>query len=55
MHLLHTMPILFDATFSDGLSAEVQVNPEFGTVEAAKEQANKYATVIGRLPTSLAG
>lgn len=44
---------LFDASFSDGLSAEIQVNPEFGTVEAAASQAGYYADAIGRLPTSL--
>ncbi len=44
---------LFNATFSDGLGAEIQVNPEFGTVAAATEQANKYAIEIGRLPTVL--
>jgi hypothetical protein len=44
---------LFDATFDDGLAAEVQVNPEFDTEEAALEQALKYADVIGRLPTAL--
>ncbi len=46
-------PYLFDATFSDGLVAEVQVNPEFGSTEAARAQADKYAIVIGRLPRSL--
>jgi hypothetical protein len=44
---------LFDATFDDGLGAEVQVNPEFGSESAAQEQALKYAEVIGRLPTAL--
>ena len=44
---------LFNATFSDGLGAEIQVNPEFGSVAAATEQANKYGTEIGRLPTVL--
>lgn len=44
---------LFDATFSDGLTAEVQVNPEFATVEAARAQAEKYALVIGRIPKAL--
>ena len=27
---------LFDARFDDGLSSEVQVNPEFGSVPAVK-------------------
>jgi hypothetical protein len=44
---------LFDASFDDGLSIEVQVNPELGSVEAARVQAEYYAEVIGRLPTAL--
>jgi hypothetical protein len=44
---------LFNTTFSDGLATEVQVNPEFETVDAAMGQAIKYSTVIGRLPTAL--
>jgi hypothetical protein len=44
---------LFDATFSDGLSAEIQVNPEFGSSEAARVEAEKYAIVIGRIPKAL--
>jgi hypothetical protein len=44
---------LFDASFDDGLTVEVQVNPEFGTVEAARVEAEFYAEVIGRLPTAL--
>jgi len=44
---------LFEAAFDDGLSAEVQVNPEFGTPAAASVQAGKYAEVIGRLPIAL--
>ncbi len=43
---------LFIASFDDGLTAEVQVNPEFGSALALSE-ARKYAEVIGRLPTSL--
>lgn len=45
-------PLLFKATYSDGLAIEVQVNPEFGAAAAATE-ALKYATVVGRLPTAL--
>jgi hypothetical protein len=45
-------PLLFKATYSDGLVIEVQVNPEFGAGAAATE-ALKYATVVGRLPTAL--
>src|SRR5688572_21680555 len=44
---------LFDASFSDGLTAEIQVNPEFGSTDAARAQADKYAPVIGRLPRAL--
>jgi hypothetical protein len=44
---------LFDATLSDGLSAEIQVNPEFGSSEAARVEAEKYAIVIGRIPKAL--
>lgn len=44
---------LFNATFDDGLSAEIQVNPEFGSSDAALAPAQKYAQVIGRLPTAL--
>lgn len=44
---------LFNAAFDDGLTAEIQVNPEFGTPELAEVEAAKYAEVIGRLPTAL--
>lgn len=44
---------LFDATYSDGLTIEIQVNPEFGSVEAAREKADFYAEVFGRLPYDL--
>ena len=44
---------LFNASFSDGLAAEIQVNPEFGSSAAASTQAQKFGAVIGRLPTSL--
>ena len=44
---------LFQATFADGLSAEIQVNPEFGSLSAARAEAQKYAVEIGRLPTLL--
>ena len=44
---------LFDARFDDGLSSEIQVNPEFGSVPAAQAAANKYARMIGQLPTVL--
>lgn len=41
---------LFNASFTDGLTAEIQVNPEFGSVEAATVEATKYGRVIGQLP-----
>ena len=44
---------LFNASFDDGLSAEIQVNPEFGSKDDALQEAEKYAVVIGRLPTAL--
>jgi hypothetical protein len=47
------IPYLFDAQYDDGLAIEIQVNREFGSVEAAQAEAEKYAPVIGRLPTAL--
>jgi len=44
---------LFNATFSDGLTAEIQVNPEFGSSAAAEVVALKYGEVVGRIPTVL--
>lgn len=44
---------LFEARYDDGLTAEIQVNPEFGSSRAAQEVASEYAGVIGRLPTVL--
>jgi len=44
---------LYPATFDDGLTAEVQVNPEFGSAEAGEAVARFYADAIGRLPTDL--
>ena len=46
-------PFLFNTNFDDGLTIEIQVNPEFGTEALAKIEAEKYAEVIGRLPTGL--
>ena len=40
---------LFDAQYS-GLTLEFQVNPEFGSVEAARREVDTYAAAIGRLP-----
>lgn len=44
---------LFEATYSDNLQIEFQVNPEFGSVAAARTEAAFYAPVIGRLPRAL--
>jgi len=44
---------LFNATFNDGLTCEIQVNPEFGSSETAYIEAEKYGIEIGRLPTVL--
>lgn len=44
---------LFNATYSDGLSLEIQVNPEFGTEALALKEAEKYAPILGQLPTVL--
>jgi hypothetical protein len=41
---------LFNATYSDGLKIEAQVNPEFGSRTIARARARKYAIVVGRLP-----
>ena len=46
-------PFLFDATFSDGLTIEVQVNPEFAAVSSAETEARFYADAVGRLPAPL--
>ena len=43
---------LFIATFDDGQTMEVQVNPEFDPKEALG-QAKKYLPVIGQLPLAL--
>lgn len=44
---------LFDLQFSDGLSAEVQVNPEFGSEGAAEAIAAEMVHSIGQLPRAL--
>lgn len=44
---------LFNVTYSDGITLEVRVNPEFFTPELAEVQAEKYSVVIGRLPKAL--
>ena len=44
---------LFQASFDDGVTTEIQVNPEFGSAAASQTIAEFYAQVIGRLPTAL--
>lgn len=44
---------LFSAAYSNGSAVEFQVNPEFGSVNAARDQAAFYAPVIGRIPRML--
>ena len=46
-------PYLFPAIFDDSIVIEIQVNPEFGTADDAKIQAEKFAPIIGRLTTEL--
>jgi hypothetical protein len=46
-------PFIFNANYTDGLSIEIQINPEFKNVTDAEIQALKYATEFGRLPTAL--
>ncbi|QXD25140.1 hypothetical protein F7C95_04365 [Opitutia bacterium ISCC 51] len=44
---------LFNAHYLGDKSIEIQVNPEFETVEAARVEALRFAPVIGRLPNVL--
>ena len=44
---------LFMAQFDDGLTTEIQVNPEFDSAAAAMAEASKYGRAIGQLPTVL--
>ena len=44
---------LFDATFANDLSAEFQVNPEFGTWAEAEAAARDYAPAVGQIPVAL--
>lgn len=44
---------LFDVVWDDGLTSRAQVNPEFGSVATATVEAEKYARIIGQLPTCL--
>ena len=44
---------LFLVEWDDGLTSVAQINSEFGTVEAAAIEAQKYGFVIGQLPRCL--
>lgn len=44
---------VFDASFDDGATVEVQVNPEFATPAASQVEAEFYSDAIGRLPRGL--
>ena len=44
---------LYQATFDDGLTAEVQVNPEFVDTALTRVYAEFYARAIGQIPTAL--
>lgn len=44
---------LFQAAFADGPAVEVQVNPEFASVAAARNEALRFLPSIGRLPRAL--
>jgi hypothetical protein len=46
-------PFLFNSTYDDDLSIEIQVNPEFQISDVAEIEALKFAEIIGRLPTVL--
>ena len=44
---------LFNVQFDDGLTTEFQVNPEFGSVEASRVEAERFGRIFGQLPTLL--
>jgi len=44
---------LFDVVWNDGLTSVAQVNAEFGNVESARVEAEKYGFLIGQLPHCL--
>lgn len=46
-------PYLFNSIYEDGLSVEIQVNPEFKDSIEAETLALKFAEMIGRLPYDL--
>ena len=44
---------LFRARYQDGADIEIIINPEFGSAEAAQEEAEVYTKPLGQLPSSL--
>ncbi len=44
---------LFDVVWDDSLTSIAQINPEFGSIANATIEAEKYAFLIGQLPTAL--
>ena len=50
---IESTPLIFLAYYDDKYTIEVQVNPEFISLEVALKKATKYATIIGRLPSIL--
>jgi len=44
---------VFHVSFEDGLSCEFRLNPEFGSMGEAMDEAIYYATVIGQMPNCL--
>ena len=44
---------LFRALYVDGTAIEIAINPEFGSEEAARQEAEKYVRRLGQLPTAL--
>lgn len=50
---IETEAFLFKAQYDDGYTIEIQVNPEFNSIEKAQFQASRFAGPIGRLPTTL--
>jgi hypothetical protein len=44
---------VFVSQYSDGTSIQIALNPEFDTVETAREEALRYVNALGQLPTAL--
>ena len=44
---------VFDARYDDGVLIEAQVNREFGSITAARREAERYARMVGQLPRAV--